>query len=280
MPSPARTSVTRAALVAGAALTVLWSVAAAAAGIDTCKYLVVADLANDTVALAQQLREQAGKRGFTVVASGDDVPAAESFGVCTVVGSWLGSVEMGQLSVRVINDADGMVLASADVSASNRLGFEPMLRSAARKAYDQMGYAGFRPQALDERLSRLYPARPTYDVSPAWLAAWKPGHPFEGVWTDAEGGYRLAIVPSPSGLPGTHIGVVLESGTPLWRRGEIKIEFTGTASPGNGPVAATFYLLNKQPHPATVVVTAARELEATLSTPAGRRVVRLTRAVD
>jgi hypothetical protein len=251
-----------------------------AAEIDGCKYLVVADQANDTAALARTLREQGAKRGFTVVASGADLPADESFGVCTVVGSWLGSLETGSLSVSVINDADGTPVAAAEVKASNVLGFEHMLRTAVEKAYSAFGYTGFSAEAFRARLDRLYPSRPTYEVSKAWLAEWKPRPPIEGVWTDPDGLYRLAILPSPKGLRGTHIGVVLESASPLWRAGEIKIEFTGEAAATSDPIAATFYLLNKQPLATTFTVTAERELEATLTTPAGRQVFRLRRVAD
>ncbi len=267
-------------LAAGAVLTALLGVAPEAAEIDACKHFRVADLAADTVGLDAQLAAQGASRGFTMLAAHADVPPAEAFMVCTVVGSWLGSLETGSLTLRVINEADGNPVAAAEVRASNKLGFEHMLRSAAEKAYAALEYAGFRADAYRARTDRLYPSRPTYEVSKVWLAEWKPRHPLEGVWTDAEGASRLAILPSPKGLPGTHIGVVLESASPLWRVGEIKIEFTGTASPTADPMDATFYLLNKQPVATTFSVTPGGALEATISTPAGRQLLRLTRAAE
>ena len=252
--------------------------ASAAADIDACKYFVVADLADDTVALAAQLRTQGAKHGFRMISTQDDLPPADAFTVCTVVGSWLGSLETGSLSVRVINDADGTPVAAAEVRVTNRLGFEPMLRTAAEKAYDQLEYSGFDQPTFLSRVQRLYPSRPTYEVSTAWLAEWKPRGPLEGVWTDADGAYRLAILPSPTGLPGTHVGVLLESTSPLWRPGEIKIEFTSTASAPDEAIPATVYLLNKQPLTTAFALTPDGHLEATLSTPAGRQTFRLRRA--
>ena len=252
----------------------------AAAEIDTCKYLVVADLADDTVFLARQLREQGQKRGFTLITDEAAVAPGDAFSVCMVVGSWLGSFETGQLSVRVINAADGTPVAAAETRAGNLLGFEYMLRAAVEKAYDEFKYQGFKAEASRARLERLYPSRPTYEISKTWLAEWKPSHPLEGIWTDADDSYRLAVLPSPKGLPGSRIGVVLESASPLWRPGEIKIEFGGDAATTGDPVAGTFYLLNKQPVAATFTLMSGTHLEAALSTPAGRQVFRLRRVPD
>lgn len=265
------------ATVLGLTLAPAWS---AAADIDACKYFRVAELAAHTIALDAQLTVQGARRGFTMIAARDEAPPADAFMVCTVVGSWLGSVETGQLSIRVINEADGTPVAAAEVRATNRLGFEHMLRTAAERAFDRLGYSGFDQRIFESRMRRQYPSRPTYDVSKAWLTEWKPSGPLEGVWANADGAYRLAILPSPRELPGTHIAVVVEARSPLWRPGEIKIEFTSTASAAQESIAATFYMLNKQPLATSFAFTANGELEATLVTPGGRQVFRLKRAGD
>lgn len=250
----------------------------AAAEIDACKHFVIADIAVDTLTLARHMREQAAKRAFPVVAKTDAVPPTDALSSCTVVASWLGSLEEGHLSVRVINTADGTPLASTDVRGSNKLGFDFMVRSAAEKAYAQLGYTGFKPDVARARMERLYPARPKYDVSKTWLAAWKPVELLEGVWADPDGTYRLAVLPSPKGFAGTYVGVVLESASPLWQPGEVKIEFTGRAASPAQSIPATFYLLNKQPVDAAFAVADNGDLEGTLMTPAGRQAFRLRRA--
>jgi len=246
----------------------------AAVEIDTCKHLVVAPMANDTLTLAKVLREQGGKHGFTIVAGEEDVPAADVESACTLVASWLGSLEEGDLLLRVLDTSSGLPIAGAEVRATNRLGFEPMLRTAAAKAFAQLHYRGFDAAAHRASLMRVYPPRPTYQIAQGWLATWQPRHPIEGVWTEQDGAYRLAIVPAPTGTSGTHLAVVLASGSPLWTPGEIKANLI-VDTPGE-PVNGTFYLLNKQPA-AAIVGYEGDELTVTLQTPAGRTDVRFRR---
>src|SRR5262245_50178764 len=88
----------RRALLCGTLLLALSAAPASAADIDACKYLMVADLAEDTYSLARQLREQGAAQGFTMVTSQVEVPPEDAFKSCVIVGSWLGDIELGQLA--------------------------------------------------------------------------------------------------------------------------------------------------------------------------------------
>lgn len=248
---------------------------ASAGDIDACKYLLVSDLAQDKFSLAMQLREQGAAQGFTVVSSQAEVPPADAFKICVIVGSWLGNVELGQLALRVIDAASGAPIASANIGGRNWWGLARTVRDAVAKVYAQLQYSGFNEDVYQARIRRLYPPRPTQAVSESWLKSWKPRHPIEGIWIDSDKLYRLAIVPASAGMPGTHVAVVLQSGSPLWQPGEIKAEFAVKAP--TEPVTATFFMMNKQALATTFTLRDDDVMQAALNTPAGVTEFVLTR---
>jgi hypothetical protein len=246
-----------------------------AAEIDGCKYLIVSDLADDRFSLAKQLRTQGAANGFTVVSSQAEVPAGDEFKLCVIVGSWLGAVESGQVAIRVIDAASGTPIAAANVGGRNIWGLDKTLRDAVSKVFTQLQYGGYKEEVYLDRLRRLYPPRPTHAVPDAWVASSEPRPSIEGVWTDADKMYRLAIVPAGNDQPDAYLAVVLDSRSPIWQRNEIKAELT--MNDPAAPIAATYYLMNKQPIATTFTRTADGTLEATLNTPVGPVPVVLTR---
>lgn len=61
---------------------------AAIGQINACKYLQVTDFTSDPYAIAQELRSQARKQGFTVVSSLSEIAKDELFKACIMHASW------------------------------------------------------------------------------------------------------------------------------------------------------------------------------------------------
>lgn len=251
-----------------------WTASVSAAEIDACKYLLVSDLAGDTFSLARQLREQGAAVGFTTVSSQAEVPAADVFKSCIIVGSWLGTPDRGQLAIRVIDAASGAPIAATNIGGWNWLGLERTLRTAISKVYSEFQYTGYKEEAYQERIRRLYPPRPKYSVTESGLKDLPSQHLIEGIWSDTAKSYRLAIVQAPKGSPFTHVAVVLGSTSPLWQPGEIKAGFT--AKDPAQPIETTFYMENKRPLTTSFVLEDG-VMQATLSTPVGMVEFALTR---
>lgn len=215
------------------------------AEIDACKYLAVRDFTSDPHGIASELRTQARQKGFTVINSPSELPADERLKACVMAGSWSIAVFSGTLSVRVTDAISGARIGEATISAGS-------VRGGVRKVYKELHYAGYSETAFQERMRRLYPPRPQLSVTEAQIRTRKPRNQIEGIWADRQNQYRLGIVRAPKGINADYVAVVLESNSPLWHPGEIKVEFNTTAFPIT--FTCTYYLSNKKPVGTTLTV--------------------------
>src|SRR3990172_11167634 len=85
----------------------LWVGSVSAAEIDACKYLLVADLAEDPYGIVSELRSQGREQHFIVVINPSEVPDSDAFRSCLMVGDWLGGALAGRLSIRVVGGPPG-----------------------------------------------------------------------------------------------------------------------------------------------------------------------------
>lgn len=264
------------ATLPAAALTILLLAGSvSAAEIDACKYLRVSDLAEDPYGIVNALRTQGREQGFTVVISPSEVPDADAFKSCLMVGDWLGGPLAGRLAIRVVDALTGAPIAGATIAGTNWWGIGRTLRLAAAEIYRQLGYSGYQEEAYQTRIQRLYPPRPTVSITEADVVERAARDRVEGIWTDREDQYRLAIVASPEHPGADYIAVVLRSNTPLWETGEIKAELTRTESAD--VFASTYFMLNKQPLATTFMLQGDGILRASVSTPLGESEVLLRR---
>lgn len=249
--------------------------AAEAAEIDACKYLLVSDLAEDPYGIVKALRTQGREQGFIIVINPSEVPDADAFRSCLMVGDWLGDSLTGRLAIRVVDALTGAPIAGATIAGTNWWGIGRTLRLAAVEIYRQLGYSGYREEAYKARIERLYPPRPRVSITEADVVERAVRDHVEGIWTDREDQYRLAIIASPERTGADYIAVVLRSNAPLWQPGEIKAELRRTESPD--VFASTYFMLNKQPLATTFTLQGDGILRASISTPVGASEVLLRR---
>lgn len=246
-----------------------------AAEIDACKYLLVADLAEDPYGIVSELRSQGREQHFIVVINPSEVPDSDAFRSCLMVGDWLGGALAGRLSIRVVDALTGAPIAGATIAGTNWWGIGRTVRVAVAEIYGQLGYTGYNEEAYQARIRRLYPPRPTVSITEAEVLERTARDRVEGIWTDRQDQYRLAIVASPERTGTDYIAVVLHSNAPLWQTGEIKAELTRTESPD--VFTSTFFMLNKQPVATTFTLERDGILRAPITTPVGEFEVSLRR---
>ena len=213
--------------------------------IDSCKYLIVTDFTQDPYGIAKELRTQGRARGFVVVSTKSEVPPADLLKTCVMSGSWSAGLSSGQLSIRVSDAVSGTLIAEASGGATNWWGVGRTVRGGVSKIYAQLKYDGFDEKTYQQKISRLYPLRPTVFVTEAGLKQKERRNEIQGIWTDEKDQYRLGIIAAPSGSGADYVAVVLRSTSPAWRPFEIKAEFRTTAS--IGVFTGTYFTLNKQP---------------------------------
>lgn len=239
----------------------------AASGINTCKYLAVADFTSDPFGIAKELREQARTRGFIVVSSPSEAPSSELLNVCLMAGSWTRTGSGGSVAVQVKDAFDGDLIGEAAASGTAWWSASRTVRGVVNKLYNQLGYTGFSEAVFRDRVQRLYPPLPKLPVSEAQITDKQPSAPIEGIWNDPKNEYRLGIVKARDGINADYVAVVLESASPVWQPGEIKAEIRATASPD--VFTCTWFMGNKKPSGITLSLVQDSVLRGSIDTPKG-----------
>jgi hypothetical protein len=152
----------------------LFTASAAANDINACKYLVVTDFTSDPYGIAEELRVQAGAKGFAVVSSVSEVSPAEVLRTRVMRGSRSRDFSGQELAVRIVDAASGELVAEAVAGPMSRLGVGRTCRALVAKVYSQLGYAGYDEGTYRQRTQREYPTRPKVSVTDG------PPHPLRG----------------------------------------------------------------------------------------------------
>ena len=182
-----------------------------------------------------ELRTQARARGFIVVTSPSEVPDADAFKSCVIVGGWLGGAVSGQLALRAVDAVSGAPIASANIAATNWWGISRTVRGAVVDIFRQLGFTGYSEDVYQARIRRLYPSRPKVSVTEVEVRQRTLGDRLEGIWSDRGEEYRLAILTAPEPSDADYIAIVLRSNTPLWQPGEIKANSGARTRPPCSP---------------------------------------------
>src|ERR1019366_1817750 len=117
----------------------LFAASATANEINACKYLVVGNFPSDPYGIAEELREQARAKGFTVISAANDVTQAESLKICVMTGSWNSGAYGGHVAVQVL-DASGALGSEAAASGTACWSASRTVRGVVSKIYAQLGY--------------------------------------------------------------------------------------------------------------------------------------------
>ena len=240
---------------------------AAAQEINACKHLVITDFTEDPYGIARELRAQARAGGMNVVSAPSEVATADRFRTCNMLGSWSVAGSSGQLTVRVVDLMGGSVIAEARAGGTNWWGVDRTVRNAVKKIYQQLRYTAYSETVYQARIRRLYPTRPKLPVTESELKSRNVRSAVEGIWTDLEDKYRIAVVAATEGSGADYIAVILRSASPVWEPGEIKAEFRATASPT--VFTSTYFMENKQAIGTTFALQGGAVLKASAPTPSG-----------
>ena len=249
-------------------------VPAHAAEMDSCRYILIADLPGDKHGIASELRDQARARGVVVVSSQVEVPDSDVFRSCVMVGDWQGGVVSSQLTMRVFDAVSGTPVASTTLDSKNWWVRGRSVKSSVAEIYRLLEFTGYNEDVYQARMRRLYPPRPMFRVTEADVRERPLRDAIEGIWTDGQNQYRLAIIAVAGGST-DYLAVVLQSNAPLWQAGEVKAEFTRTESPS--VFSSTYFMLNKQPVSTTFTLEGG-VLRTAIRTPVGQSEVSLVRA--
>lgn len=250
------------ALLALVALS-LFTTSAFAGEINSCQYLIVRDFTTDPYGIAKELRTEGIARGFAVVSAVSEVPQGDLLKACEMSGSWARNLGGGELSVRVV-DVGGALVGEAAARAG-RFGVARTVRALVGKVYSQLGYTGYSEDANRERILREYPPRPTLAITEDEIKKGEVHSPIEGIWTDTEDHYRLAIVPAPAGSGADYVAVVLRSNSAVWQTSEIKAEIRSTAS--SDIFTCTYFMGDKKPAGTTLTLEHNSMLHGSITTP-------------
>ena len=244
--------------------------------INACKYLTVTDFSNDPAGIAEELRKEAGAKGFVVAMARSDIPADDLLEMCVMSGSWWADAFRGRggLSMRVV-DSTGTVVAETSAIVSAHLTTGGTVRAAVSKIYSQLGYTGFNEDVYQRRLQREYPKRPTLMISEEAIKKSEPRSRIEGIWAGSEDQYRLGILPAAEGSGADYVAVILRSSSPLWQPGEIKAEIHSTAT--SDVFTCTWFTQNKKPAGTTLTIEHNSLLRGSINTPAGAQSLSLVR---
>lgn len=225
------------------------------ADINSCKYLTVGDFTDDPYGIAPEIRRQARLRGFTVIGSLRELSQTELPKACVMLGNWSANGFGGHLTMHVVDALSGATVADADAGATNWWTVSKTVKAGVSKLFDQLHYTGFNEAAMFARLHRVYPLRPKLDVTEEFVRGQTIHSQVEGIWTDTDDKYRLAVVPATNVAGADYVAVILRSSTPLWEPGEIKAEIRRTASPA--VFTMTYYAGNKQAVGTTLTIDGA-----------------------
>jgi S1-C subfamily serine protease len=233
--------------------------------INTCKYLVVTDFSSDPFGIAEELREQARAKGFTVISTVNDVAQTERLKICVMRGSWNSGAYGGHVAMQVL-DPSGALVSEAAASGTAWWSASRTVRGVVSKIYAQLGYTGFNDALYQQRLQREYPKRPTVTITEEQIRSKEPRSEVEGIWSDPQNEYRLGIVAAP-GNGSDYVAVVLQSNSLLWQPGEIKAEIRTTASPTI--FTCTYFMRDKKPAGITLTLDHSSVLRGSIDTPKG-----------
>lgn len=237
--------------------------------INACKYLIVKDFDSDPYGIAKQLRAQARSNGFTLIEEATVLTPSERLRSCVMNGSWerWASGMGGNIAIRVEDVIAGALIAEGATEGIAWWSVGRTVRIAVGKLYSQLGYTGYSEATFNERMQRLYPARPKLPITEAQIRASEPRIPLEGIWSDSENKFKLGIVKAPEGSTAEYVAVVLESESPIWQPGEIKAEIQTTAS--RSIFICAYFLDDKKPGNTTVILEDDSVLRGSISTPTG-----------
>jgi S1-C subfamily serine protease len=206
--------------------------------------IVIPDANSDTYQIAPALRDFAQKKGLRVHLDVQGISEAELADTCVAVWSWQQvGLATGTLQMRIYDAISRVLVADVSSKATAYWTAGRAVRALAQKAFDQTGLTRFSAEQHRKNLELLFPARPKIDFAEKEFREQPPTSDIEGLWSDQENRYNVAIVKAPQ-ADFDYVAVIVSTNSPVWSKGEIKMEFKKTAA--SGAFVGNYYPASKK----------------------------------
>jgi S1-C subfamily serine protease len=212
-----------------------------AASIDGYSMIIVPPPNYGNPEIQQIIIKTVQKAGMTVV---DKAPTgADATKTCLLIWSQHGELTQ-YCELRVKDIISGVEITRSAESSRIRFGIPANVVGSITDAWKALHYQGFNEVVHQANLKELFPERPTYALTEDEVKGMPLNASIEGIWADSENHYLLGIV-ADSRHQVDFVGVVLNTDSPIWHPGEIKLELRESAS--DLSYVGYFYRGDKQP---------------------------------
>jgi S1-C subfamily serine protease len=197
---------------------------------------------NDPKGIYYILSEYVQKSGLTIVGGPSNINDEDAAKTCIIGWSQYGSLtQYCQLTIR--DFLTGKVIAHSSEWSRMRVGIPACIVGSVENAWNALKYSGFNEVANAENLRILIPKRPVVPLDEQQIKSMRLTSAVEGIWTASDNRYSIGIIKDPTQKYGDYIGVILQSASPIWRPGEIKMELRETAN--SNAFVANVYMAGK-----------------------------------
>ena len=207
--------------------------------------IVIPDANSDTYQIGPALREFAQKKGLRVHLNLQGISEAELADTCLAVWGWEQvGMATGTLRMRIYDAISRVLVADASSKATAYWTAGRAVKALAQKAFDQTGLTRYSAEQHQKNLELLFPARPKIDFAEGKFKEQPPKSEIEGLWSDQENRYNVAITTAPPNMDFDYVAVIVSTNSPVWSKGEIKMEFKKTAA--SGAFVGNYYPASKK----------------------------------
>jgi hypothetical protein len=174
-----------------------------------------------------------------------DISEADMANTCVVAWGWAQvGVASGTLQMRIFDALSGGLVADGNSKATAWWTASGAVKQLVKRAFDQTGLTQYSAEQHRKNMELLFPTRPKLDFWEKSFHDHPPTSDLEGLWSDEKGLYTVAITKAPPTVDFDYVGVVVSTNSPVWSRGEIKMEFKKTA--GSGAFIGNYYPASKK----------------------------------
>jgi S1-C subfamily serine protease len=105
-------------------------------------------------------------------------------------------------------------------------------------------FDGIQRRTAPQEFGTAFPARPKTDFAEKEFKERPPTSDIEGLWSDQENRYNVAIIKAPQNVDFDYVAVIVSTNSPVWSKGEIKMELKETAA--SGAFVGNYYPASKK----------------------------------
>lgn len=217
-------------------------IAWAQVSINGYRHAYILQPSNDSWGLYGILYDSIRASGMDAITDASNISDEERVRTCIVkMNTWGDLTQYARITV--VDATTNTIIKEASEWARMHVGVRACAIAAVQQTWKTIGYKGYSEEVFKNNLDKLYPSRPSIDITIEKIKEKSFQNPIEGIWNDSDNKYTIGIIKDPTSKYADYIGIVLKSSAPTWKNGEIKFEFNETA--GSGAYTGNAYLFNK-----------------------------------